>query len=185
MREEVKYLRKNVYNFLKNEILKETTEQPILEIGPMCEEFTPIKKYFINTKKYFTEKNMNYISCDVYPESNCDIIDDVLNLEKHFNKEAVGTIIALEVLEHTSRIWELPEIFYNILKPGGKIFLSIPYYFYRHAPFPDYWRISEDGLKLLFADKFNISINACYKPLRAGGGGGRKPKDYTLIGIKK
>lgn len=186
MRPEVRLLRKNVYDFLKNKILSEKTPQPVLEIGPMCEEFTPVKEYYVNSKKYFEEHNMKYISCDIYPESKCDIIDDVLNLEKHVEKGSLGSIIALEVMEHTSKIWLLPDIFYNLLKPNGKIFISVPYYFYRHAPFPDFWRISEDGLKLLFGDKFDITIEACYEKDENGNIiDDRKPLDYTLIGTKK
>jgi len=57
---------------------------------------------------------------------------------------SVQSIIALEVIEHVSKIWELYDIFNHILIPGVKIFLPTPYYFFRHAQFLDYWRISED-----------------------------------------
>jgi hypothetical protein len=65
------------------------------------------------------------------------------------------------------------------LIPGGKIFISTPYYFFRHAPFPDYWRISEDGLRLLFEERFSLEINALVDDDE------RKPLHYTLIGTKK
>jgi hypothetical protein len=152
MRKEVPLLRQNVHDFLHNEILKPDIPQPVLEIGPADERFAACPEYFVDTRKWFSGHGVEYRSCDVYPESGCDIIDDVLNLEKHVELGSIGSIIALEVLEHTSKIWLLPKMFYNMLKPGGKIFISVPYYFYRHSPFPDYWRISEDGLRLLFSE---------------------------------
>ncbi len=83
-------------------------------------------------------------------------------------------------------MWLLPDIFHNILKPGGKLFLSVPYHFYRHAPFPDYWRISEDGLKLLFGKKFDIKIEACHIKDKNGNIiDDRKPIDYTMVAVKK
>ena len=186
MRKEVPILRKNVYDFLINKVMNEQIVPPVLEIGPMSPEFTPIPEYYVNTKKYFNDKNIEYLSCDIYPDSKCDIICDVLDLNNKLKPESFGTIIALEVMEHTSKIWELPQLFYNLLKPHGKIFISVPYYFYKHAPFPDYWRISDDGLKLLFADKFDINIDACYeRDEKDQIIDDRKPIDYTLVGVKK
>lgn len=186
MRPEVKTLRKNVYDFINADILKTNIPAPVLEIGPMCQEFTPIKEYFVDTKAYFNQKHIPYKTCDIYPESGCDIIDDVLNLEKHIVPKSLGSIIALEVLEHTSKVWLVPDIFYNLLKPNGKIFISVPYHFYKHAPFPDFWRISDDGLKCLFGDKFDCSIRACYERDKNGNIiDDRKPIDFTLVGIKK
>jgi hypothetical protein len=66
-----------------------------------------------------------------------------------------------------------------LLKPAGWLFLSTPYYFFRHSPFPDYWRVSEDGLRLLFSERFEIQIT----PLIAKDK--RKPIHYTLVGRKK
>jgi hypothetical protein len=92
---------------------------------------------------------------------------------------SAGAIIAAEVLEHVSRVWELPKIFASILRPNGLLFITVPYYFYRHAPFPDYWRISEDGLQLLFADDFEMDI----EPLASDDE--RKPIGYTVVARKK
>ncbi len=179
MRPEVISLRKNVHDFILDTIFQSNPTPPVLEIGPMQLLWTPVKEYFVDTRAFFKGKGVGYSSCDTDPKSGADIISDVLSLSQHIEDNSVGAIIALEVLEHVSEIWKVPDIFHKILKPGGKVFVSVPYYFYRHAPFPDYWRISEDGLTLLFKEKFDISIT----PLVLDDE--RKPLQYTLVGIKK
>jgi hypothetical protein len=181
MRPEVKNLRKNVFDFLNQSVLPNAikSSHPVLEIGPMQEQWTPIKEYFVDTRKYYSDQGIQYLSSDIDKSSGSDIICDILDLKNNVQKGSVQSIIALEVIEHVSKIWELSEIFSHMLIPNGKIFISTPYYFFRHAPFPDYWRISEDGLRLLFEENFSLEINALIDDDE------RKPLHYTLIGTKK
>jgi hypothetical protein len=181
MRPEVSDLRKNVYNFIMGSVFPNTlsNSSPVLEIGPMQEQWTPIKEFFIDTRRHYFEHGIPYLSSDIDASSGSDIICDILDLKAKVEKNSIQAIIALEVVEHVSKIWELSDIFSHILVPGGKIFISTPYYFFRHAPFPDYWRISEDGLRLLFQDNFSLEINALVNE------DDRKPLHYTLIGTKR
>lgn len=180
MRPEVVSLRKNVHDFIRGTVLTADLTPPILEIGPMQEKWTPLKEYFVDTRRILESKSLKYISCDTDSSSEADIIADVLSLKAHLSAGSIGAIVALEVLEHVSAVWQVPEIFHSLLKPNGKLFVSVPYYFYRHAPFPDYWRISEDGLRELFSKYFELEI----KPLVVGDDP-RKPLQYTLVGVKK
>lgn len=179
MRPEVRVLRKNVHSFITDRIFKSSITPPVLEIGPMQEQWTPVKKYFVDTRAHFRGKGIEYLSCDVDKGSGAEIISDVLNIDKFVKKGSVGTLIALEVLEHVSEVWKVPGIFHKLLKPGGTLFLSVPYHFYRHAPFPDFWRISEDGLRLLFSGLFDVRISPFVLK------DDRKPIQYTMIATKK
>lgn len=179
MRSETRLLRKNVFDFITNKIFISDIKSTVLEIGPMQKQWTPIKKYFVDTKSHFISTNIEYISCDIDPTSGCDFITDVLNLENVFEKNKFNAIIALELIEHVSKIWELPQIFSNLLNDNGILFLSTPYYFYRHSPFPDYWRLSEDAIKFLFEPYFDVQIF----PLVIKDE--RKPIHYTIICKKK
>ena len=178
MRREVRILRKNVYDFLHTTVLPKA-EPPVLEIGPMQYKWTPVKKYFVDTRKFFHCKGYSYAACDVDPASGSEVLCSVLDLEQHLPRQSFGSVIALEVLEHVGPVWKVPEIFWNLLKPGGQLFLSVPYYFYRHAPFPDYWRISQDGLNLLFGPRFDVQISPLI--LRDE----RQPIQYTAVCRKK
>ena len=178
MREEVYTLRKSVFDFFNEKVLK-TDKNKILEIGPMDINFTPIKEFYINSKLEFEKKGSIYKSCDVFPESKCDYICDILDLKKNIN-EKFDVIIACEVIEHVGKIWELQDIFYHLLNEGGEVYLSSPYYFFLHNPFPDYWRISKWGWELLFSEKFKVDISETFLE-----NDDRKPLHYKIILTKK
>ncbi|MGA2422851.1 MAG: hypothetical protein ABSG07_02520 [Terriglobales bacterium] len=179
MRPEVKVLRKNVYQFIINSIFSADLMPPVLEIGPMQEQWTPVKKYFVSTRDFFRQKGIPYLACDHDQASGAEVLSSVLDLSREVAPESLGCIIALEVIEHVSRIWELSDLFADLLKPGGRLFISTPYYFFRHSPFPDYWRVSEDGLRLLFSGRFDLEITPLFAKDE------RKPIHYTLVGRKK
>jgi SAM-dependent methyltransferase len=178
MRPEVEIVRKNVYEFITKKIFLDSIVSPVLEIGPMQKKWTPLEKYFVDTKNFFESKNIEYISNDIDKNSNSQIICDLLDINNHIENGSIGTIIALEVLEHISQILKVCDVFCRLLKPNGKIYITTPYYFYHHSPFPDYWRVSHDGLKLLFEEKFEIEISSLHME------DDRKPIHHTMIGIK-
>jgi hypothetical protein len=178
MRKEVLALRKSVYDFFYKEILH-TKKHKILEIGPMDINFTPIKELYVDSKNEFTKKGAYYKTCDVYPDSKCDYICSVLDLESTIN-EKFDVIIACEVIEHVGQIWKLQDIFYNLLNDDGEVYLSSPYHFFLHNPFPDYWRISKWGWEILFSDKFNVEVSETFFEEDE-----RKPLHYKVKLTKK
>jgi hypothetical protein len=178
MRKEIYFLRKSVFDFFQNTILK-TEKNKILEIGPMDIKFTPLKEFYIDTKKEFESKGKTYKNCDIFPESNCDYICDIMDLEKNIN-EKFDVIIACEVIEHVGKIWKLQDIFYNLLNENGEVYLSSPYHFFLHNPFPDYWRISKWGWELLFSEKFDVEISETFFEQDD-----RKPLHYKIKLTKK
>jgi hypothetical protein len=153
----------------------------ILEIGPMDIRYTPVKNYYINLQNQLLPKlNIEYKTCDKFLDSKADYIHDVLDL----TPEIVGKfdiIIACEVIEHIGKIWLLPEVLNNILNNNGQIFLSSPFHFYLHNPFPDYWRISEYGYRELFNDLFNVKIDK----ILDNDNDDRKPLNYQVVLTKK
>jgi SAM-dependent methyltransferase len=87
-----------------------------------------------------------------YLDIECD-----LNQILPFPSSEFDTIIISEVLEHISN----PELLWNemsrILKPKGKILLSVPFFYKIHeAPF-DFYRYTEFALKK-FAEKNNLTV---------------------------
>ena len=68
-----------------------------------------------------------FCNVDVYPTSAVDILDDISRLRK-FRKSSVDLIYSSHVLEHFSTD-EVPKIlkrWFEVLKPGGEIRLSVP-----------------------------------------------------------
>lgn len=97
----------------------------------------------------FIEKK-SYKILDPVPDYNPDIVGDIQNLP--FDNNSVEAIICIAVLEHVENpILAFSEM-YRVLKPGGKLFVSVPFLYYYHAEkgyYGDYWRFTEDSLKMM------------------------------------
>lgn len=91
-----------------------------------------------------------------------DILGDVCS---PFPAEMQGTydaVIALAILEH---VYDPPAAVANFratLKPGGKLFLYVPWMWRYHAPkqlmFQDYQRLSRDGMAYLLRDFEDVTL---------------------------
>lgn len=94
----------------------------------------------------------NSLHQNQYLDVACD-----LNQPLPFEDKSFDTIVISEVLEHIANpevIWKEME---RILKPGGKILLSVPFFYRIHeAPF-DYYRYTEFALKHL-AEKNKLHV---------------------------
>lgn len=68
-----------------------------------------------------------YINVDIRPELNCDVIDNVKELNK-FENDSAEEIYACHVLEHFNR-FEYKEVlkrWFEVLKKGGVLKISVP-----------------------------------------------------------
>jgi SAM-dependent methyltransferase len=71
-------------------------------------------------------------------------------------------VIALAIIEH---VYDPPAVVANFrraLKPGGKLFLYVPWMWRYHAPrnlmFQDYQRLSRDGIAYLLRDFDSVTL---------------------------
>lgn len=88
------------------------------------------------TPKIHPEANVsdyqNPVFLDIDPKTNPDLIWDLNNRPLPFDKARFDEIHAYEVLEHIGQqgdwrgFFEEWEEYYRILKPGGRIFASVP-----------------------------------------------------------
>jgi SAM-dependent methyltransferase len=62
---------------------------------------------------------------------------------------SVGTVIAMNTLEHVPRFWRGLEEIHRVLRPDGALLVSCPFYFHIHGFPSDYWRFSPEALELL------------------------------------
>jgi SAM-dependent methyltransferase len=65
---------------------------------------------------------------------------------------SVGTVIALNTLEHVPRFWRGLDEIYRVLRPDGVLFVSCPFYFHIHSFPSDYWRFTPEALEMLLED---------------------------------
>lgn len=74
---------------------------------------------------------------------------------------SVGAIICKSVLEHLERPEEGVREMHRILKPGGKILVSVPFIYPYHARvdvYKDFYRFSEDALRYLFREFKSVEV---------------------------
>lgn len=86
------------------------------------------------------------LATDWHPNPHLDF---TCNLEHHLPLPAqcVDTILLAEVLEHSPNPAGLWGEMYRILKPAGKVLLSVPFYYGIHEAPHDYHRFTEFALR--------------------------------------
>jgi len=63
--------------------------------------------------------------------------------------ESLDLIICQEVLEHVRNPWQAMKEFRRTLKPGGKLYLQLPFMIGYHPCPHDYWRFTGEGIEEL------------------------------------
>lgn len=126
---------------------------PVLDVGPMIAPngdphsvFTLYPDTFVDARVLFESRGHTYKSVGLDPESRPDILSDFMDLES----ESVGTLLLFHVIEHVPDLMNVHRQIQRILKHGGRAFIIVPFCVELHAPYPDFWRISENGFHALF-----------------------------------
>lgn len=95
-------------------------------------------------------EKVTYKILDPVPDYGPDIVGDIHALPMADN--SVDALICIAVLEHIEDPLLAMKEMRRVLKPGGKVFLYVPFLYYYHAEvgyYHDYWRYTKDSLKIL------------------------------------
>lgn len=91
-----------------------------------------------------------------------DILGDVCSPFPEWMAGRYDAVIALAILEHVYDPPAAVENFRRALRPGGRLFLYVPWMWRYHAPpnlmFQDYQRLSRDGLAYLLRDFEEVTL---------------------------
>ena len=94
----------------------------------------------------------NWVSVDKFDKS--DFIDydyDINDLE--FEDDAFDAVACISILEHIPHPATAIKELHRVLRPGGRIWVQLPFHYpYHNAPY-DYWRVSPNGLRI-WMDQF-------------------------------
>jgi SAM-dependent methyltransferase len=99
----------------------------------------------------------HWVSVDLYDSS--PLIDyhyDIHDLK--FEDESFNFVACLAVLEHVQTPQKAIAELYRVLKPGGEIWVEVPFNQPYHASPQDYWRVSPDGLRIWMSDFDEIAV---------------------------
>jgi len=114
----------------------------VLEVG---------SKDYGNTSSFRNIYHANeYVGLDMENGKGVDIIQDLTTDIGELQEEYFDLIICCSVLEHVKKPWVMAENLQRLLKPGGVLYISVPWVWRYHAYPDDYFRFSWRGIIELF-----------------------------------
>jgi SAM-dependent methyltransferase len=141
----------------------------LLDIAPQVHE---------GAKPFFVQSHI--LTLDIDPRSGADFVADLCQDNSNLiGRSFFDFVVCTEVLEHTLNPFRAVEEMFRVLKPGGLLFLTVPFNFRIHGPLPDCWRFTEHGLR-------SVLSSFCLVELRETPTPGRDlmPIQYQVIARK-
>lgn len=102
------------------------------------------------------------IGLDIHPGHHVDLVGDAHGLSRFLRERSVDAVLSASVLEHLQAPWLLAAEINRVLKPGGLVYHEVPGAWPAHAQPNDFWRISAEGLRVLFGPESGFEVlEAC------------------------
>lgn len=124
----------------------------------------------VNVGSGISRVHPDVINLDIFPFKNVDIVADAAVLP--FKDNSVDMLISESTIEHTPNPEQVIQEMRRVVKPGGFVYISIPFLFPFHASPNDYTRLTHEGLKQRFTD---------FTPRKTGALGGPASALVTLL----
>ncbi len=107
------------------------------------------------------ESRDKYVGVDMLEGSGVDVVLDFTHkfeeIDAKLNGVRFGTIFCMSVMEHCDQPFTMAKNLTALLKPGGRICLSVPFSWKFHGFPSDYWRFTPQGIEKLFPElEFNL-----------------------------
>lgn len=117
---------------------------------------------------------------DINPAAGATYTGDICRFNPDLPDGGFDLIVCTEVLEHTLEPFAAVAELRRLLRPGGHLFLSVPFNFRIHGPLPDCWRFTEHGLRALFTGWDIVRLDPLETPNRF-----LMPIHYTMVVRKR
>ncbi|GAB4209148.1 MAG: hypothetical protein OHK0022_39780 [Roseiflexaceae bacterium] len=102
-----------------------------------------------------------YDIINIVPGPQVSVVADIQDCP-NIPDNSYDVIVCTQVLEHVPNPFRATGELWRILKPGGRLLLTVPAAFPYHGAHGDYWRFSRDSLRLLLAERFqDVQITPC------------------------
>jgi hypothetical protein len=110
----------------------------------------------------------SYVGFDYYGDDNTDVVGDAHRLTRYVGTGQFDAVFSLSVFEHLAMPWVAAMEINKALAPGGFSFHSSHFAWPEHDNPWDFWRYSDEGLKVLFSSAMGFKTRAVgmYAPLR-------------------
>jgi SAM-dependent methyltransferase len=101
-------------------------------------------------RKMFPENE--YIGVDLEPGKGVDRIIDLVAGIGDLPKNHFDLVICCSVLEHVAQPWRMADNLTSLLRPGGTLYMSVPWIWRYHQYPDDFFRYSFRGIMSLFPE---------------------------------
>jgi SAM-dependent methyltransferase len=162
-------LRENVYALMQRAGESASGPGLLLDIAPQDHR---------GARPFFPDE-VEIETLDIDPDSGATYIADITRRNDSIPSDRFDYVVCTEVLEHTLQPFAAAAELHRILRPGGRLFLSVPFNFRIHGPLPDCWRFTEHGLRALLADFEILELTGLETPDRP-----LMPIHYTVVARK-
>jgi SAM-dependent methyltransferase len=127
-------------------------------------------------KEWYSGLAEKCVSVDVTPAPGLDVLSLAAPLP--FRSAAFDTVLCTQVLEHVHDAEAVVSEIARILKPGGRVIITIPFLYPTHeAPF-DFWRTTHLGLRSVLT-RHGLEVDT----VAAQGGPGLLVSHYVIAGF--
>lgn len=99
-----------------------------------------------------------FLGCDIHDAEGVDVVADAHFLSQAVDRGTLGGVFSLAVLEHIAAPWVLAAEINKVLKPGGLTFHVLPQTFPVHEMPNDFWRMTDEALKILFCRGLGFEV---------------------------
>ena len=93
----------------------------------------------------------NVVNYEIHPNPTVDVLGDGERLP--FKDDSFDGAMSIAVFEHVSNPFACAMEILRVVKPGGSIYLSVPFLFHEHGYPNHYYNMTQEGLKNLFQDQ--------------------------------
>lgn len=105
------------------------------------------------------ENIVSYSCLDIAAYPDIDIVADIQNM-KNVESDRFDSIICTQVLEHVPNPFDAVDELYRILRPGGRLLVTVPFLNNYHMEPDDYWRFTEYALTFLLKKFSHCAITS-------------------------
>ena len=99
-----------------------------------------------------------FIGADIHPAPGVDLVVDAHALSRKVKPGSLDGVFSLAVMEHLAAPWVVAAEINRVLKPGGLTMHLLPQAYPAHERPNDFWRMSDDGLRVLFGPATGFEV---------------------------
>ncbi len=110
------------------------------------------------SKRGLFPKAASFTGFDYYPDGNTDIVGDAHRLADIVGEKKFDAVFSIAVLEHLAMPWIVAREINRVLRVGGITYHGTLFSWPTHERPWDFWRLSDDGLKVLFSPALGYDV---------------------------